>query len=83
MATKEKDLFYWLPRIIALVGALGLIASASIRFNDAEKKTAMIPAVEWDLVLIKSMLRAISPIRYDSVMNNQVQIYGPRPEDKK
>lgn len=77
----EKDLGYWLPRIIGLVTILGFIASASIRVKDAERKTLLIPGVKWDLVLIKSMLRAVDPARYDSVMNNQVQTVGPRPEE--
>lgn len=79
---KEKAIWYWIPRVIGLVAILSLLAGATIRINDAERKTKQIPGVKWDLALLKQLLRAYNPQAYDSVMNSQVQIYGPRPGEE-
>lgn len=81
---KEKGLAYWIPIVLGTVAVVGVVARGSVRLSDTERKTERIPGMEWDLLLVKSMLSAINPAKYDSVLTAQVRVYGQRPEgDKK
>lgn len=82
MTTKEKGMAYWIPVVLGMIALVGVLARGSVRLADNERKTERIPGMEWDLLLVKSMLSAISPTKYDSVLNTQVRIYGQRPDTK-
>lgn len=78
-AQKEKTLGYWLGVVLAVLTLLGMFATGAVQLSDQKKKTEMIPGVEWDLRVVKGMLRSLNPAKYDSVITNEVQINGQRP----
>ena len=83
MNTKEKGIGYWLPIILGIVALLGVIAKGSVRLDSVERKANRITAVEWDAALIKSFAHGLRPTLFDSVLNDQIKQYGPRPVEEK
>lgn len=84
MATqKERSLGYWLGVVLGVLTLLGMFATGAVQLSDQKKKTEKIPGVEWDLRVVKGILRSMNPTKYDSVITNEVQINGLRPEGEK
>lgn len=80
---KEKSLGYWLSVVLGALALLGMFASGAVQLSDQKKKTEKIPGVEWDLRVVKGILRSMNPAKYDSVIANEVQVNGQRPEGVK
>jgi hypothetical protein len=83
---KEIEIGKWVAVIvgaIAIFGALakgiGTIYAEDKRIGDVEETTAMMPCLLWDLQILKADARSRNPVRYDSLVQNQIQISGPRP----
>jgi len=79
---RDRGFGYWITVIAGVIALAGILANSSVRLSDAERKTQEIPGVKWDLILVKQMLAAMNPVKYDSVLTNQIRIYGQRPEGK-
>jgi hypothetical protein len=83
MTARQKNLGYWLGVVLGIMTLLGMFATGSVEISEQRKKTEKIPGIEWDLRVIKEMLRSFNPAKYDSVIDAEVQINGQRPESEK
>jgi len=89
--TREKgfQLGKWIGLVIGsvtifgfLVSGMGKIYAEDTRLGAVEDKAAMLPCVLWDLQILKGDARGRNPIRYDSLIENQIKVSGPRPQVK-
>jgi cytoskeletal protein RodZ len=82
-AQKEKTLGYWLGVVLAIISLLGMLSAGAVQLSDQQKKTEKIPGVEWDMRVVKGMLRSMNPAKYDSVVATEVELSGQRPQGVK
>ncbi len=83
---KGMEIGKWVALIVgglaiftALTKGFGIIYAEDKRIGDVETTTAMMPCLLWDLQILKADARSRNPNRYDSIVENQVKISGPRP----
>lgn len=83
---KEIEIVKWVSAIvgfIAIFGALakgiGTIYAEDRRIGAVEETTSALPCLLWDLQILKANARSQNSVRFDSVVENQIKINGPRP----
>ncbi len=83
---KGMEIGKWVGTIVGLLAifgglarGIGIIYAEDKRIGDVETTTAMMPCLLWDLQILKADARSRNPNRYDSIVENQVKISGPRP----
>lgn len=89
MTTRERGFILgkWIGYIIGcitissvLITGVGKLYAGDERLRTVEAKSAIMPAILWDTQLLKADARSHSPAHFDSLVINQIQTLGPRPE---